>query len=59
MTTTYVAQNVDRTRFSGSLEEINTLPLLTDIYPDADLTEKWAGGHAVMVGRDRYEATFL
>jgi steroid delta-isomerase-like uncharacterized protein len=59
MTTTYVAQDADRTRFSGSLEEINPLPLLTDIYPDADLNEKWAGGHAVMVGRDRYEATFL
>jgi hypothetical protein len=59
MTTTYVAQDADRTRYSGSLEEINAMPLLAEIYPDADPTPKWAGGHAVMVGRDRYEATYL
>jgi len=59
MTTTYVAQDAERTRYSGSLEEINVMPLLADIYPDADPNPKWAGGHAVMVGRDRYEATYL
>jgi steroid delta-isomerase-like uncharacterized protein len=59
MTTTYVAQNVDRTCYSGSLEEINVLPLLAEIYPDADPNPKWAGGHAVRVGRNTYEATYL
>jgi steroid delta-isomerase-like uncharacterized protein len=59
LTTTYVAQDAERTRYSGSLEEINVMPLLADIYPGMDLNPKWAGGHAVMVGRDRYEATYL
>jgi predicted ester cyclase len=59
MTTTYVAQDAAKTRYSGSLDEINAMPLLAEIYPDADPTPKWAGGQAVMVGRDKYEATFL
>ena len=59
MTTTYVAQDDERTRYSGSLEEINAMPLLAEIYPDADPTPKWAGGHAVKLGRNQYEATFL
>ena len=33
MTTTYVAQDAERTMYSGSLEEINVMPLLADIYP--------------------------
>ncbi|MDI6451301.1 ester cyclase [Anaerobaca lacustris] len=59
MTTTYVAQDAARTMYSGSLEEINAMPLLAEIYPDADPTPKWAGGHAVKVGRHQYEATYL
>jgi hypothetical protein len=59
MTTTYVEQDAAKTRYSGSLDEINAMPLLAEIYPDADPTPKWAGGQAVMVGRDKYEATFL
>ena len=59
LTTTYVGQDAEKTRYSGSLEEINPMPLLADIYPGMDPNPKWAGGHAVMVGRDRYEATFL
>ena len=59
LTTIYIAQDDERTRYSGSLEEINVMPLLADIYPGMDPNPKWAGGHAVMVGRDRYEATYL
>jgi len=59
MTTTYVAQDAAKTQYSGSLEEINPMPLLADIYPDADPNPKWAGGQAVQIGRDRYEATYL
>jgi predicted ester cyclase len=59
LTTTYVAQDASKTRYSGSLEEINAMPLLAEIYPDADPTPKWAGGQAVMVGRNKYEVTFL
>ena len=59
MTTTYVAQDAARTMYSGSLEEINAMPLLAEIYPDADPTPKWAGGHAVKVGRHQYEAIYL
>jgi steroid delta-isomerase-like uncharacterized protein len=59
LTTTYVAQDTERTRYSGSLEEVNPMPLLVEIYPDADPAQDlWAGGQAVMVGRDRYEATY-
>lgn len=59
LTTIYIAQDAERTRYSGSLEEINVMPLLADIYPGMDPNPKWAGAQAVMVGRDRYEATFL
>ena len=59
LTTTYVAQDAAHTQYSGSLEEINPMPLLVDIYPDADPNPKWAGAQAVQIGRDRYEATFL
>jgi hypothetical protein len=60
LTTIYVAQDAAKTQYSGTLEEVNPMPLLADIYPGADPSKDiWAGGHAVMVGRDRYEATFL
>jgi len=60
MTTIYAAQDASKTQYSGTLVEVNPMPLLADIYPDAEGSiGKWAGGHAVMVGRDRYEGTFL
>ncbi|MCF7975155.1 MAG: ester cyclase [Phycisphaerae bacterium] len=59
MTTTYVAQDAAKTRYSGSLDEINAMPLLAEIYPGADPTPKWAGGQAEQVGRNKYEATYL
>ena len=58
MTTAYIAQDAAKTQYSGSLEEINPLPLLVELYPDGGVT-KWAGGQAVMVGRNKYEATYL
>jgi len=59
LTTTYVAQDAAKTRYSGSLDEINAMPLLADIYPDADPTPQWAGGQAELVGPNKYEATYL
>lgn len=59
LTTTYVAQDAAKTRYSGSLDEVNPMPVLSEIFPDADPNPKWAGGQAVMVGRDKYEATYL
>lgn len=58
MRCTYVAQDAAKTRFSAELEDINTLPLLNEVYPDSDAS-KWAGGEAVNTGRNKYEATFL
>lgn len=54
----YVAQDADKTQYSGELEYINNLPLLTDVYPDAEETI-FAGGQAVKTGRGRYKGTFL
>ena len=59
LTTTYVAQDAAKTRYGGSLDEINAMPLLADIYPGADAAPKWAGGQAELVGPNKYEATYL
>ena len=59
LTTTYVAQDAAKTRYSGSVDEINPMPLLGEIYPDADAPAKWAGAQAELVGLNKYEATFL
>jgi len=59
-TTVYVAQDAAKTRYSGTLEFVNAFPLLAELYPEADPTlEVSAGGEAVMVGPNKYEATFL
>ena len=59
-TTTYVAQDAAKTQYSGSLEFINVFPLVAELYPDADPSLVFsAGGQAVMVGRNKYEATYL
>jgi steroid delta-isomerase-like uncharacterized protein len=58
--TLYTAQDAAKTKFGGTLEFINALPLLTELYPDYDPSlALYAGGQAVMVGRDKYEATYL
>jgi len=59
LTTMYVAQDAAKTQYSGSLDEINAMPLLADIYPDADPMPQWAGGQADMVAPNQYEATYL
>jgi hypothetical protein len=59
-TTNYVALDAAKTQYSGTLEFINGFPLFADLYPDADPSLMFsAGGHAVMVGRNKYEATYL
>jgi predicted ester cyclase len=58
--TVYVAQDAAKTRYSGTLEWINSLPLFTELYPDSDpALDKSAGGVVVKVGRHQYKATFL
>ncbi|MBL7187616.1 MAG: nuclear transport factor 2 family protein [Phycisphaerae bacterium] len=58
--TVYVAQDAAKTRYSGTLEWINSLPLFTELFPDSDpALDKSAGGEAVKVGRHQYKATFL
>jgi hypothetical protein len=58
--TLYVAQDAAKTRYSGTLEFINAFPFFTELYPDGDSSLAFSvGGQAVMVGRDRYEATYL
>jgi predicted ester cyclase len=59
MTTMYVAQDAAKTRYSGSLDIINPMPLLGEIYPVTDPPSKYAGGEAKLVGPNKYEATYL
>ena len=59
LTTLYTAQDAAKTRYSGSLREINQLPVLAGLYPDGGVRSEWAGGHAEMVGRNKYRATYL
>ena len=59
LTTMYVAQDAAKTSYSGSLDEVNAMPLLADIYPGADPYPQWAGGQADMVSPNKYEATYL
>ncbi len=58
LTTTYVAQDAAKTRYSGSVEEINHLPVLTELYPLGE-TGKWAGGEVELVGQNKYHGTYL
>jgi len=58
MTTLYTAQDAAKTRFGGTLEGINNLPVLSELYPNSD-KDTFAGGQVVKVGRNKYEATFL
>ena len=58
--TIYTAQDAAKTLYSGTLEAITAFPLLVELYPDADPSLFFsAGGQAVMVGRNKYEATYL
>lgn len=58
-TTVYAAQDAAKTRYSGTLEFVNAFGV-SQLYPDSDpsLTLS-AGGEAVMVGPNKYKATYL
>lgn len=58
--TLYTAQDAAKTQLSGTLEWINGFPLFKELYPDYDPSLDYsAGGQAVMVGRNKYDATYL
>jgi hypothetical protein len=58
-TTVYAAQDAAKTRYSGTLEFLNSFGV-SPLYPGSDpsLTIS-AGGEAVMVGPNQYKATYL
>ncbi|MCF7973210.1 MAG: ester cyclase [Phycisphaerae bacterium] len=58
-TTIYTAQDAAKTRYTGTLEFLNSFGA-SGLYPDADPSLRvYAGGHAVTVGRNKYEAIYL
>jgi steroid delta-isomerase-like uncharacterized protein len=58
-TTVYTAQDAAKTQYSGTLEFLNSFGP-SGLFPDADPSlDVYAGGQAVMVGRDKYAATYL
>jgi steroid delta-isomerase-like uncharacterized protein len=54
----WAAQDATKTQFTGEFEQINTYPVLIDVYPDAEEV-KFAGGSAVKTGLNKYEMTSL
>jgi len=54
----WAAQDATNTQFTGEFEQINTYPVLIDVYPDAEEV-KFAGGLAVKIGLNKYEMTSL
>jgi len=58
-TTVYTAQDAAKTRYSGTLEFLNSFGP-NGLFPDSDPSlTVYAGGEAVMVGRNKYDATYL
>jgi steroid delta-isomerase-like uncharacterized protein len=55
---TLAAQDDTKTRFTGEFEQINTYPVLIDVYPDSEEI-KYGGGLVVKIGLNKYEMTFL
>lgn len=55
---TWVAQDAAKKRLTGEFEQINTYPVLIDVYPDSEQV-KFAGGLAVKTGLNKYEGTFI
>ncbi len=55
---TWMAQDETKTRFTGEFEQINTYPVLVDVYPDSEEI-KYGGGLMVKIGLNKYEVTFL
>jgi len=54
----YVAQDDSKTRFTAILEQINQVPVLIELYPEANHI-KFAGGQVVRTGLNSYEATLI
>jgi len=54
----WAAQDATKTQFTGEFEQINTYPVLIDVYPDAEEV-KFAGGLAVKIGLNKYEMISL
>jgi steroid delta-isomerase-like uncharacterized protein len=50
----WMAQDDANTRLTGEFEQINTYPVLIDVYPDSEET-KYGGGLAVKIGLNREE----
>jgi len=58
--TVYVAQDAAKTRYSGTLDWMNSFALFAELFPDSDpALDKAAGGEAVVVGRNKYKATYM
>jgi len=55
---TWVAQDAAQTRLTGEFEQINTYPVLIDVYPDSEQV-KFAGALAQKIGLNKYEMTTL
>ena len=55
---TWIAQDDAKTRFTGEFEQINTYPVLIDVYPDSEEI-KYGGGLMVKIGLNKYEVAFL
>ncbi len=54
----WIPQDTSGTQFIGQYIYGNALPLLTDLYPEAD-SNIYAGAQAVKAGRNKYDITFL
>jgi predicted ester cyclase len=54
----WIPQNAEGTQFMGQYEFGNSLPVLVDLFPDAE-RGKHAGSLAVRAGRNKYDITFL
>jgi steroid delta-isomerase-like uncharacterized protein len=55
---TWVAQDAAQTRLTGEFEQINTYPVLIDVYPDSEQV-KFAGALAQKIGLNKYEMTAI
>lgn len=54
----WIPQDASGTQFIGQYIYGNTLPLMTELYPEAD-SHIYAGAQAVKSGRNKYDITFL
>jgi len=55
---TYIAQDPQKTRFTGDVEQINWPPVLIDLYPDVERI-KIAPAPVIRTGLNSYEGTMI